>query len=435
MQNQKKRSTPTVSRLFDDGQMVELVYRATEHATQLAVWSGADVTYVPTHTLGHEVLAPVPATNNLIRHEAVLLPEQATDYGTVEMLVEHIRAYIDRYVDLSEPFRAIVPIYVLLSWVYDAFNEVPYLRFRGDFGSGKTRALQVIGSILYKPFFASGASTISPVFHTLDLFRGTLVLDETDLRYSDERSDMVKIFNNGTTRGMPVLRTIVSNDKEFNPRAFTVFGPKIVAMRHGFRDEALESRMITEEMGDRLPRTEMPISLPKRYADEARSLRNMLLMYRFRTRMAAQVDRTLVQPQLAPRVNQMFLPLLSLAPTGAARAHLLSAARDMDAQLRGLKAARHEALLLPVLASYAATEADVSIQELADEFGKRHGSTLERAITARYVGSLVRTRLHLPTHKRHGTFVVPFTPTVRERITQLCARYGVGEDWRGAPNA
>lgn len=50
-------------------------------------------------------------------------------------------------------------IYVLMSSVYDAFNDAPYLRLRGDFGTGKTRSLLAIGSLCYKPFFASGAST------------------------------------------------------------------------------------------------------------------------------------------------------------------------------------------------------------------------------------------------------------------------------------
>ena len=98
----------------------------------------------------------------------------------------------------------------MLTWVYDVFAEVPYLRFKGDFGSGKTRALQVIGAITYKPVFASGASTVSPIFHALDLFRGTLVFDEADFRFSDEKAEVTKIFNAGTTRGFPVLRSAVN---------------------------------------------------------------------------------------------------------------------------------------------------------------------------------------------------------------------------------
>ena len=69
---------------------------------------------------------------------------------------------------------------------------------------------------------------------------GTLLLDETDLRFSDKSADLVKILNNGTVDGLPVLRTLQNTQKEFNPAAFTVYGPKIVAMRGSFRDDALE---------------------------------------------------------------------------------------------------------------------------------------------------------------------------------------------------
>ena len=112
-----------------------------------------------------------------------------------------IDRYIPRYVTLSREARHLAAGYVLLSWVYDAFSELPYLRFRGDYGTGKTRALLTVGAITYKPFFASGASTVSPIFHTLDTFRGTLIFDEADFRFSDEKAELVKILNNGNAKG------------------------------------------------------------------------------------------------------------------------------------------------------------------------------------------------------------------------------------------
>src|SRR5262249_48376723 len=152
--------------------------------------------------------------------------------------------HVQHYVSLSASFLQIAATYVLLTWVYDAFNELPYLRFRGDYGSGKSRALTVFGSIAYKGFFASGASTVSPIFHTLDTFAGTLVLDEADFRFTDEKAELVKILNNGNARGFPVLRSQLRASKEFEPRAYSVYGPKIIAMRGSYADRALESRFL-----------------------------------------------------------------------------------------------------------------------------------------------------------------------------------------------
>ena len=131
---------------------------------------------------------------------------------------------------LTPRFEAISAYYVLFSWLYDRFNELPYLRVRGDYGSGKSRFLLTVGSLVYKPMFVSGASTVSPIFRTIDAFRGTLVIDESDFKESDERNEIIKIFNQGNARGFPVLRSEqVGNRKEFDVRAYTVFGPKLIA--------------------------------------------------------------------------------------------------------------------------------------------------------------------------------------------------------------
>jgi predicted DNA-binding transcriptional regulator AlpA len=53
--------------------------------------------------------------------------------------------------------------------------------------------------------FVSGASTVSPMFRIIDAFRGTLILDESDFRFSDEKAEIVKILNNGNAVGFPVL--------------------------------------------------------------------------------------------------------------------------------------------------------------------------------------------------------------------------------------
>ena len=144
-------------------------------------------------------------------------------------------------------------------------------------------------------------------FHILDAFRGTLVIDEGDFRWSDDKADIVKILNNGNVRGLPVLRTGVSRTGEFNPRAFQVFGPKIVATRGFYDDRALEAASSRRKPANSL-RRDIPINLPASYKEEALSLRNKLLLYRnapnFGTKrpVEAFVDRT-----LEPRLNQIFV--------------------------------------------------------------------------------------------------------------------------------
>jgi len=185
-------------------------------------------------------------------------------------------------------------------------------RFRGDFGTGKTRALLTIGSLCYKPFFASGASTVSPIFHIQDAFQGTLILDEADFRISDATAQLAKVLNNGTTRGMPVLRTMANRNRELNPQAFRVFGPKIIGMREHFPDLSLESRFLSTETNGRSVRSDVPIHLPESFRREARDIRSAILAWRFRSRFSIGPDPSRAARGVAPRYRHTSLALLSL---------------------------------------------------------------------------------------------------------------------------
>ncbi len=421
-----KQTIPTTSAILDDGTMIELVYDQERRRTFLAVFDAGRWTLQGrVTTSGGTVLVPFSPDNNLIANEAVLLPSEPQIYGSEDKLLAEIREFIHRYVDLSPTFEKVAAHYVLLTWLHDAFNELPYLRLRGDFGSGKTRALLTIGSLCYKSFFASGASTVSPIFHTLNAFHGTLILDEADFRFSDEKAEIVKILNNGNVRGVPILRTMMNRQREFNPQAFQVFGPKIVATRSSYDDKGLESRFITEEMGPRQLRPDIPINLPIAMKGEARELRNKLLLYRFHRKFDTKLDESLIDPKLEPRLNQILVPLLSVVRDPKLREDLRSVATEAQAGLVAERGLLAEAQVLEILAELMATSerAFVPLANVTVALIERYGAEYERPITNRWVGGVLRRRLNLRTYKSHGIYVVPASE--RTKIDALCARYGV----------
>ena len=174
----KQASKPTISAVLADGSLVEMLYRPEENCTLFCISKDGDIRYETNLLVSGRRLAPYSPRNNLLTNEVVRFPSEPSEYGTEQELVEAIRSFIHRYVDVSPLFEQIASYYVLFTWVYDAFNELPYLRLRGDTGSGKTRFLLTVGSLCYKPIFASGASTVSPLFRILDAIRGTLIIDE-----------------------------------------------------------------------------------------------------------------------------------------------------------------------------------------------------------------------------------------------------------------
>ncbi|WP_133703885.1 hypothetical protein [Roseateles toxinivorans] len=425
MQGGKEHTSPTVSRVLPDGRLVELLYNGDERLTQLATYEAAITqSHARIDLANGEVLSPMRADHGLIRHRVVLLPSAADEYSDIADLAVTVRSYIRRYVTLTETFTDIAVYYVLLTWVYDRFNELPYLRFKGDFGSGKTRALTVVGSITYKPIFASGASTVSPIFHTLDLFRGTLIFDEADFRFSDERAELTKIFNNGTVRGFPVLRTNMSDKREFDPRAFDVFGPKLVGMREIFQDYALESRFITEEMRGTVDEN-VPINLPESQKDEALVLRNKLLMYRFREHANIVVNPALADKGLSSRANQILVPLLSIIPDPDMHERIKSLVHAQSEELIRDRSTQLEALVLQVIIQLGEKDNEATYVPLAvvrQAVLLQHGSEFDRPLTARFLGSLIRNRLRLRSY-RSSVYMVEVPKG--EILAGLERRYGL----------
>ena len=408
----KRGGTPAISLFLPEGNLAELVYDPEKGETAFIVGSGAGWTKEDSLTSpSGGTLRPYSPQNNLLQHEVVLLPSAPQEYGTESDLIADIRAFIHRYVDLSPLFEEVATYYVLLSWVYDRFAELPYLRVQGDYGSGKSRFLLTVGSLCYKPIFASGASSVSPIFRILDAFKGTLVIDEADFRASDEKAEVVKILNNGNARGFPVLRSEVSRSGEINPQAFAVFGPKLVATRGPFQDRALESRCLTEEMGGMPLRHDIPLNLSEEHKPQARALRNKLLLFRLRNYgkprdLSAFADRT-----IEPRLAQIFAPLISLVQDGATRDAIRDLARRYEKEMKALRGMDAEAEILTVIREMEGEGAALSVKEIAARFSVLHAAEYGRR------------KLGLKPEKSHGVFLIP--PAERPKLSRLYERYGL----------
>lgn len=423
------RRIPTVSRIVGDT-IIELVYDPDQQRTGLVVsrFGGLWNIEQEFHTPTGDILVPYSPRNNLIATECVLLPSKPEHHGDKAEILADVTAFLHRYVALSPLFEQLAAHYVLLSWVYDAFNEIPYLRLVGTFGVGKTRAIVAIGSLCYKPFFASGASTVSPIFHIQDHFGGTLVLDEADLPFSDAKNELVKIYNSGAMRGLPVLRTMQNRDKEFNPRAFRVFGPKIIAMRGSFDDPALESRFFTEHMDRRSLRPDIPITLPPSFRTEALALRNKLLHFRLCHFFEVKPDTQRRIEGVTPRMSQMANPLLTLISDQGLVEKISALLRAQSTQAETKRVASPEArVLLALYEAFRGTGgAAASVGAITDRFNEAQSSEYSHPVSSKWVGNVIRRRLRLMTVKSNGIYVVPSSEV--PKLGALAMSFGINLD-------
>ena len=428
------RAVPTASAVLPDLGLLEMVHDPVKNQTGFVLYQAGEWRFEPEISVPpYKRLVPYSPDNNLIKNEVVLFPSEPEEYSSDEQLIRQVQSFIHRYVDVSPLYEKIASYYVLLSWVYDGFNELPYLRLRGDPGSGKTRFLLTVGSVCYKPMFASGASSVSPLFRIIDAFRGTLIIDEGDFRLSDEKAEIVKILNNGNARGFPVLRSEVTPQREFNPTAYAVFGPKLVATRGFFQDRALESRCITEEMGQQHLRGDVPINLSSEYKKEALSIRNKLLLFRFRNLHKRGPTESLVDRSIEPRLNQVFVPLLSIIEDERAREDLRQLARRISRELLEDRSMDMDAQILEIIREMAAgKKARLSVKDITELFIKRHGSDYERPITTKWIGTIIRKKLHLATQKSHGVFVIPMGEEAK--LARLYEKYRINAQETDEPD-
>lgn len=364
----------------------------------------------------------VPTDDSLVG-EVVHFASGVSPYESQSLLFKEIQAFIHHYIELPSDFEEIAALYVLLSWVYEFAPSIPYLRVLGDWGSGKTRFLQVVGSVCFRPMFVSGATTPSPVFRILERFKGTLVLDEADFKDSSAWVEMVKVLNNGYRPGFPVLRT----DKEnggFYPRSFQVFGPKLIATRFLFKDEALESRCLTAEMMP-LTRSDIPRLLPSSFESEVGKLRAKLLTFRLMNLFKLKgksFGNELLEPNLQPRLQEILIPLKAML--NGDRSMVETLAGFVHRQQASLLSRRRESQVGRVLE--AIIELRQENRELSSKNIAKKANAYDEdgpAIAPESVGWMTK-RLGLEKNRlaHCGRRIIEWHD---ERMAQLSAQYGI----------
>lgn len=409
--------------LVTEGKIVETIFDPIREQTQFAVYENGTIHYADFIKTENDEFFPLDAKSDIVRKNIVLLPSLPSEYGTEEELLVEVKTFIHKHVDISPVFEQIASYYVLFSWMYDRFHETPYLRAIGDFGSGKSRFIQTIGSICYKPIFTGGATTTAPIFRILDEVRGTLVLDEADLRASDMTNDIVKILNMGYQKGGSVLR--MQGKELLETKAYDVFGPKIIATRETFNDKALESRFLIEEMGRGTLRKDIPRNLRDGFYEEARELRNKLLMWRFKNyHKEFSFDEAPIEG-IHPRLHQIIIPLLSIIESETMKDSLKEFIRNYNEELttdRGLS--RESDIIFAILKfEYDSKKKEATVGEIADAMNWDIADLADK-LTPKKIGWYLRAKLQLKTYKTRRGFVLEIEKN-RERLNFWKERFGI----------
>lgn len=158
-------------------------------------------------------------------------------------LCERIALYLDFPPESAAGTAATVALWLLLTYWFPAWEAVPYLSVGGPVGSGKTRLIDILGQLAFRPVSTSNL-TAPGVFRTLNAYGGTMLYDEAErLRQATpDVEELRSVFLAGYKRGGAAIRLEPVGDG-FRPMRFEVFGPKALACIAGL-PAALASRCI-----------------------------------------------------------------------------------------------------------------------------------------------------------------------------------------------
>jgi len=349
----------------------------------------------------------------------VFVPTDCIPNCRGKKLWKQVADFINRYVELPKNAVELAVAYVFLTWVFDVFAEIPYLAFRAlASGRGKSRALGTVGAICYRPMFCGGGSTAASTLRLLDMFCGTLVADEFDQHHHTElAASLTRILNQGFQRGRPLLKCV---GDEHKTRSFQCFGPKVFAFRHGFGDDATESRTLSIRMEPRT-RDAVPINLPPdRFDREARTLRNRLLTWRFTNYASVKLDPKLANKNLEDRLNQIGLPLFAVARHEDARAAIRKALQNTQDRIMSDRMDTSPGRVWQAVVSMAGPGDRVRPGEVAAQLNKLGLNDV--GLSPETVGRVLKKELELlGKQDGKGTFY-----TLRpERFSDISRRFGM----------
>ena len=378
----------------------------------------------------YEQYRPLPWMAQYARINALRLPSRLTAYKSLDDLASAIQAFIHQYFDCDPLFESVATLYALHTWVYEKFHAVPYLRFLGIHGSGKTRGTDVIGAVCYRPLAIAGAMTPAALFRLIEATGGTMLLDEADFKDSQVGTDIAKLLNCGYQKGLAVTRMMQNDKGQYVPTLHEVFGPKIINGRRPFQDDATESRCISYIA--RPAERDVPTQLPPCFEDQARCIRNMALKWRLEVLESFQVH-DIPLSGLRPRTNQILMPLLlvaeQLSPGACARYtnDLLEYAMVREQQDQEERKDTVEAKLVKAYVGWPSNSPSPTVgalvdKVLADDAG--NDPRLPTWLSPKRAGTILSSLGFQTRHTNRGS-----EATIEgKRLAALCKRYGIGTE-------
>jgi len=144
-------------------------------------------------------------------------------------LLEEIKNLILKYVCIPEKAADTIAAWSVCTWLREEVDFAPILNLRSPTKrSGKTLLLDILKTIVYRPFLTFGSLASPPViFRATEEHKPTFLFDEAEKLSSDkELKDVISLINGGYRKGGAVPRCV---GEKHEIQCFDTFGFKAVA--------------------------------------------------------------------------------------------------------------------------------------------------------------------------------------------------------------
>ena len=175
-----------------------------------------------------------------------IVKEDEPYHSTVDgnELLDEISEIISRYMILPKGALPPIVLWIVSTYVYDAFNVYPKLGvISPEKRCGKTTLLDALGAFSCKSILSSNI-TPSSIFRVVEKTKPTLLIDEADTFIAGRNDDLIGIINSGhTKRTASVIRTV---GEDYTPKKFSTWSPMAFASIKGLPGTIMDRSIVIQ---------------------------------------------------------------------------------------------------------------------------------------------------------------------------------------------
>jgi hypothetical protein len=203
-------------------------------------------------TIAADIVKRYPASDPALPPVPALPPMTPEDAATITgELLETCRAWIRRYIIVSDEQAVIMAAWTLHTYAFDAAETTPYIHITApERACGKSRLMETLEALAAVPV-RSGGMTAAALVRTIEAKRPTIFLDEMDAQLGGDKeyAEAIRgVLNEGFRKGGVFYKCV---GKNFDLKDFHVYCPKCFA-GIGQLPDTVSSRSIVIEMRRKL---------------------------------------------------------------------------------------------------------------------------------------------------------------------------------------